>query len=114
MNWIDDVFRQLGGLFLGALILCGGLYLATSCFVAPTWEEHEPNSIVELPPAYVSRDYYRTDEDFNNAVQERIEWLEHHNYMVYKICYEYGYDMTRKEKLKFAVLYYREVKNDNK
>jgi hypothetical protein len=76
-------------------------------FKAETWAEHVPASAAEETALFIHRSYYRTDEDFYQSVEECIGWLNKRNYIIVSKCYEYGYDMTRKEVLKCAVIVYR-------
>jgi len=75
-------------------------------------EEPKVASVCDYKVGFIYRGQFRTDEDFYDSVTAQVEWFLKHNYTVLKINYEWDYDMTRTLILRFACIYYREVKNE--
>ena len=96
-----------------ALTSCGFTGFSTGKKVG-TWNYHEPASVCDYKVAIIYRGQFRTEKDFYRSVTAQIEWLWKHNYIVLKVNYEWGYDMTRTLIIRFVCIKYREVKNEKK
>lgn len=67
----------------------------------------EVASVCDYKVAFIYRTQFRTDKDFYNSVTAQIEWLWKHDYTVFRLKYEYGFDMTHTLILRFACVKYR-------
>lgn len=78
-----------------------------------TYYEGAPSGTPALPkdvPLMISTSTFKTLEDFWKSVDESKKWLKKKGYWIYEVREIYGYDMTRKEVLRFVCLYYKEIK----
>lgn len=75
----------------------------------------KPN-IADYKVAFIYRATFRPggegEKDFYHSVIAQIEWLKKRNYEIIKLEYVYGNDMTQNLILRYAVIKYREVKNE--
>ena len=70
-------------------------------------EKTKVASVCDYTVGIIYRAQFRTDEDFYNSVTAQVEWLKTRNYIVLKVCYEYGNDVMQNLILRCAVISYK-------
>ena len=102
-------------LWLILLIICCGTFRDFEQRADPTGKGVEPASVCDYKVAIIYRTQFKPgewgDKDFYNSVTAQVEWFWKHDYEVFKVNYNWNYDMTRTLILRFACIYYKEIKH---
>lgn len=101
-----------------ALISLGGCFLLLPTPKADMYKNipqpWEADSVCDYKVCFVTTAYYKTMDDFWDAVIHTMNWLEDNGYRIIGMYPKYGKDMTQKEVLKFMYFQYVEIKKEEK